>query len=220
MALVCATGCTKKEEPESHECVDLGLPSGILWATCNIGATAPEGYGDSFAWGETTTKTTCNWSTYKYCKGGSSRMTKYCTETELGYVYGNNGFTDNLTILQPEDDVATVNWGSDWRMPTWEDWEELYENTTNTWTTQNNVKGRLFVGPNGKSIFLPAAGLQENDKFYNVSSSGYYWLSSLYTDMPNCAWCFAFSSGPFCGGDWYSRYFGLSVRPVRSAGKN
>ena len=100
-----------------HEYVDLGLPSGLLWATCNVGADAPEDYGDYIAWGETTPKTTYNWSTYQYCMGSYNTLTKYCNKTSFGY----NGFTDNLTTLLPEDDAATANWGSGWRMPTEEE---------------------------------------------------------------------------------------------------
>ena len=111
--------------------VDLGLPSGLLWATCNVGADNPEDYGDYFAWGETQPKDTYNWSTYQYCNGSYNTLTKYCSNSSFGY----NGFTDDLTTLLPEDDAATANWGSHWRMPTEEEWQELYRNTTNTWTT-------------------------------------------------------------------------------------
>ena len=97
----------------SHEYVDLGLPSGTLWATCNVGADTPESYGDYFAWGETEPKTTYDWSTYKYCVGEYDRLTKYCSDTTYGY----NGFTDDLYVLQPSDDAATVNWGEGWRTP-------------------------------------------------------------------------------------------------------
>ena len=98
---------------ETHEWVDLGLPSGTLWATCNVGANSPEEYGDYFAWGETTTKSSYSWSTYKYCKGSSSTMTKYCTSSYYGTV-------DNKTELEPSDDAATANWGSEWQMPSLE----------------------------------------------------------------------------------------------------
>lgn len=121
-----------------HEYVDLGLPSGTLWATCNVGANAPEEYGDYFAWGEIQPKDYYDESTYQYCIGSYNTLTKYCNNSSYGY----NGFTDNLTTLQPEDDAATANWGAGWRMPTKGEWEELYNNTTCTWTTQNNVSGR------------------------------------------------------------------------------
>ena len=193
--------------------VDLGLPSGTLWATCNVGANTPEGYGDYFAWGETTTKATYNWSTYKYCNGGYYWLTKYCNNSEYGY----NGFTDNLTALQPSDDAATVNWGSGWCMPTDDQKLELYQNTTNTWTTRNGVGGELFTASNGNSLFLPAAGQRWNDELTDVGSRGYYWLSSLSADYPCYAYFFGFNSSGYSqsGGDVRSR--GLSVRAVRSA---
>lgn len=206
-----------------HEFVDLGLPSGLLWATCNVGANTPEEYGDCFAWGETTTKETYNWSTYRYCNGSGSTLTKYCNNAE----YGNNGFTDELTILEASDDAATANWGASWRMPTKAEMEELNTNCTVTWTTQNGVNGRLFTGPNGNSIFLPAAGVYSFDGYQEHEAAGlggFYWLSSLCTDGdgPHCAWYLVFYSD-CC---WVSsmsdinRNNGLSVRPVCVSAQN
>ena len=197
------------------EYVDLGLPSGLLWATCNVGADNPEDYGDYFAWGETTTKSDYSWSTYQYCNGSYYTMTKYCTNAD----YGNNGFVDNQTTLFPEDDAATANWGEGWRMPTYDNWVELYQNTTVTWTTQNGVNGRLFTATNGNSLFLPAAGYRGNSSLYSAGSYGNYWSSSLRTDYPNGAWYFYFSSddyGMYDGG----RYRGFTVRPVCSLRQN
>lgn len=188
--------------------VDLGLPSGLLWATCNVGADTPEAYGDYFAWGETQTNTTNNWSTYQYCNGSYNTLTKYCSKSSYGY----NGFTDDLTTLLPEDDAATANWGSGWRMPTQAEWQELYNNTTSTWITQNGVNGRLFTASNGASLFLPAAGRRNNTI---PNSNGYYWSSSLCTDSPLCAWYFGFDSGyPYMDNN-ATRVAGFSVRPVR-----
>ena len=200
---------------DDHEYVDLGLPSGTLWATCNVGADNPEDYGDYFAWGETQPKDTYNWSTYQYCNGSSSTLTKYCNNSSYGY----NGFTDDLTTLLPEDDAATANWGSDWRMPTKEEWQELYDNTTMTWTTQNGVNGRLFTASNGNSLFLPAAGYRGSSSLYGAGSYGYYWSSSLYTDDPDGAWNFYFGSVDYGVGS-STRYFGHSVRPVRVGSQN
>ena len=135
--------------------VDLGLPSGLLWATRNVGATSPEDYGDYFAWGETQpNKHFYDGFSYIYMERGDHGflLTKYCNDPLFGY----NGFTDNLTILQPGDDAATANFGG--RTPTKEEWEELMNNTTATWTTQNGVNGLLFSAINGNSLFLPAAG--------------------------------------------------------------
>jgi len=231
-----AVGCTKPDEPNNggnnnggnsnsgnvgnslngHEYVILGLPSGTRWATCNVGATSPEGYGNYFAWGEVIPKTTYNWSTYKYCNGNYNQLTKYCDESNLGY----NGFTDNLTTLQSGDDAATTNWGNGWYMPTWKDWEELYQHTTNTWTTRNGVSGRLFTASNGNSLFLPAAGCtyRREGELYDVGRFGYYWSSGL-NYHPEAAYDCNVCSG-YCLLGSKPRYYGLSVRPVCSAGMN
>ena len=207
---------TESDGSSEHEYVDLGLPSGTLWATCNIGASTPEGYGDYFAWGETQPKTEYGWSTYQYCNGSETTLTKYCSNSD----YGNNGFTDNLTTLLPEDDAATATWGEDWRMPTKAEWQELYNNTTCTWTTQNGVAGRLFTATNGNSIFLPAAGFRYVSSAYEAGNNGYYWSSTLDTGMPYNAWYFAFSSGSYDMGYFYGRSFGRSVRAVYSETQN
>ncbi len=204
-------------DANGHEYVDLGLPSGTLWATCNIGATKPEEYGDYYAWGETSTKNTYNWSTYKYCNSGYDDFTKYCNNSD----FGNNGFTDNLTELQRGDDPATANWGNGWCTPTKEQWEELLANTTNEWTTQNGVEGCLFTSKkNGKRLFLPAAGDRWGDELYVVGSSGDYWSSSLYTGSPGRARYFGFDSDDYYMYGSYYRNFGLSVRAVRSSRQN
>ena len=198
-----------------HAYVDLGLPSGLLWATCNVGADNPEDYGDYFAWGETQPKDTYNWNTYQYCNGSYNTLTKYCNNSSYGY----NGFTDNLTTLLPEDDAATANWGSDWRMPTEGEWQELYDNTTVTWTTQNGVNGRLFTASNGNSLFLPAAGSRYDSSLNDAGTYGYYWSSSLDTGNPSSAWYFYFDSGGYYVGS-NLRYYGQSVRGVRSGSQN
>ncbi len=198
-----------------HEYVDLGLPSGTLWATCNVGATTPEGYGDYFAWGETKPKSIYNWSTYKYCNGGGDQLTKYCSNFKYGY----HGFSDNLTVLQPEDDAATANWGSGWCIPTMEQWEELYKNTDHTWKVWDGVNGRLFRGKNGALLFLPAAGDRWDVELRYVGSSGLYWSSSLLTDYPVGAWSFYFSSDDY-DVNGSGRFVGHSVRAVRSARQN
>ena len=197
-----------------HDYVDLGLPSGLLWATFNIGANAPEEYGDYFAWGETQAKDTYGLDTYQFCNGiGGSPyhniFTKYCSNS----IYGYNGFTDDLTTLLPEDDAATANRGEDWRIPTVEEWQELFDNCT--WSIQNGVNGNLFVATNGNSLFLPASGFRSGNGLYNVGVNGLYWSSSLYVDSPYRAWYFYFDSGyNVVGGN--VRYVGQSVRAVRS----
>ena len=209
MALVSLTVERWDEEPpSSDDWVDLGLPSGLLWATRNVGATSPEDYGDYFAWGETTPKSSYAWTTYIYCNGANNQLTKYCNNSSYGY----NGFTDNLTILQPGDDAATANYGG--RTPTYAEWQELINNTTAQWITRNGVNGRLFTSSNGNSLFLPAAGYRWGSTLHN-SNRGYYWSSSLYTDSPDNASIFYFYSAYQCM-YYCGRYCGLSVRAVRS----
>ncbi|MBQ7818234.1 MAG: hypothetical protein IJ341_00900 [Bacteroidales bacterium] len=187
--------------------IDLGLS--VKWATCNVGATTPEEYGDYFAWGETSPKTTYNWSTYKYCNGTSTSMTKYCTSSSYGTV-------DNKTELELSDDAARVNWGGSWRMPTKAEQDELRDtnNCTWEWTTQNGVNGyKVTSKKNGNSIFLPAAGYRNGSDLYGAGSYGNYWSSSLSTGYSSDACYVGFSSG-YVG--WYSNYRGLgrSVRAV------
>jgi len=203
---------TANVAPE-HEYVDLGLPSGLLWATCNVGANTPEGRGDYFAWGETQTKDIYNWNTYQYCMGSYNTYTKYCNNSEYGY----NGFTDNQSTLLPEDDAATANWGNEWRMPSMEEWQELYDNTIFIWTTQNGVEGRLFTASNGNSLFLCAAGYREESRLQWYGDWGGYWSSSLYTDAPCYAWSYGFYSGDYYTYTHSNRYYGWSVRAVRDA---
>ena len=206
-----------------REYVDLGLPSGLKWATMNVGATTPEEYGDYFAWGETepyytvghsqdnpclnwkTDKTGYDWASYKWCNGSDDSMMKYCTSARYGAV-------DNEVTLELADDAAHVNWGGNWRMPTKAEQDELRENCTWAWTTRNGVKGYKVTGPNGDFIFLPAAGTREKRGIY-IDGHGFYGSSSLhvsdsrFTNMLNFD-SFGRSSGAT------SRYDGLSVRAV------
>ena len=196
-----------------HEYVDLGLPSGLKWATCNVGATTPEGYGDYFAWGETEPKATYDVSTYKYCNGTIDSFTKYCTESDLGFDFGTE---DNKTMLELSDDAARVNWGGDWRMPTGDEMEELMDtnNCTWEWTTQNGVNGyKVTSNKNGNSIFLPAAGERYNYDLNNAGSNGYYWSSSLVASYCQCANYILFDSGSVGLYD-SGRISGQSVRAV------
>lgn len=202
------SGATVSGSVGGHDYVDLGLPSGTLWATCNVGADSPEEYGDYFAWGETTPKSDYSWSTYKYGTA-EYQLTKYCDNSD----YGKNGFTDNKTVLDAEDDAATANWGNGWRMPTGEELAELKDGCIKIWTTQQGVKGRIFIGLNGNTLFLPAAGYYIDTSLDDAGSYGYYWLSTLYDYDPNGAYCLSFSSG-YVYWDGYYRYYGLSVRPV------
>ena len=212
---------TSYSSSEPHDYVNLGLPSGTLWATCNIGANNPEDYGLYFAWGETTGYTqdtsdghSFNWTTYQHAIDNSNNLTKYCDNADYGY----EGYTDTLTVLDLEDDAAYVNWGSKWRMPTRAQFSELInsEYTNVTWTTQNGVAGRLVTSKtNGNSIFLPMAG-----KIYYTSLSGngnygYYWACTPCLGFyPNYASCVYFHSGDIAT-TLNERNVGLSIRPVR-----
>lgn len=209
--------------PNGVVAVDLGLSSGTLWANRNIGALSNEAYGDYFAWGETegynSGKTCFYWDTYKWCNGSNSTMTKYCHDSSYGY----SGFTDNKSILDPEDDAAYVNWGSKWRMPTDAQLNELKENCTWVWKTVNDIKGYKVIGPNGNSIFLPTAGYRD-DKLRNAASEGDYWSHHRYYDMDK-AYYLSFDSYSVGMGSYeglgrrvnkYYRCYGLSIRPVRA----
>ncbi len=205
------------------EAIDLGLPSGLKWASFNLGASKPEEYGDYYAWGETEPYYNCqdpltwkkdktagyNWASYKWCMGSNNTITKYCSISSYGF----DGFTDTKTVLDLEDDAAHVNLGGNWRMPTDAEWTELRENCSWTRTTHNGVEGILFTASNGNSIFLPAAGFRSDTNIYNVGSYGYYWLSFLITDSPYYALILGFDSD-YAFMSPFNRNLGCSVRPV------
>ena len=196
----------------SNDWVDLGLPSGVMWATHNIGANNPEDYGDYFSWGETSTKSIYNWGFYIYCNGDYDQLTKYISNSMLGY----DGFVDGLLTLQTCDDAATSNYSNWARTPTKIEWQELRENCSKTWATQNGVNGYRFIASNGNSIFLPAAGYKRDSGLSDGGSSGYYWSSSLYTENPADAWFFNFDSeGDHIYGNRF-RFYGHSIRAVKS----
>ena len=184
----------KVEAPAGVEAVDLGLPSGIKWANMNLGAEAPEDHGLYFAWGETVgidieseEERVFDWDSYKWSNGSSTTMTKYCTEG-IHYSYDGRdyyfGTVDNKTELDPEDDAAYVNWGTEWRMPKVEDIMELLNNTTSEWTMQNGVDGRRFTGANGNSIFLPVTGYIDGVYLYGLTRYGHYHSASLWQECP------------------------------------
>ncbi|MBR5674333.1 MAG: hypothetical protein IKW97_08030 [Muribaculaceae bacterium] len=194
------------DKNEEHEWVDLGLPSGTLWATCNLGASSPEEYGDYFAWGETSPKNEYSWNTYKWCNGSENTLTKYCTDSSYGTV-------DNKTELEPEDDAAYVNWGPLWRMPSYDQQTELRTKCTWTWTTLNGVRGNLVTGPNGASLFLPATGYHWDSSFDYSGNYGWYWSNTLGSGSPYGAWDQSFCNGTVGWERGYRRN-GMTVRPV------
>ena len=202
------------QAPEDVQAVDLGLPSGIRWASCNVGATTPEGYGYYFAWGETDSKKDYSWETYKYANVGERyhyKFTKYCTDASSG----DNGFIDNKTVLEPEDDAATANWGDVWRMPTDAEWTELREQCTWTWTAQNGMNGyQVASKTNGNSIFLPAAGFRNGTSLYLQGRRGYYSSSSLLENYSDNVWIVTFNHEEVYRHS-NNRNNGLSVRPVQ-----
>ena len=187
-----------------HEYVDLGLS--VKWATCNVGASSPEEYGDYFAWGEVEPKEVYDWNTYKWCNGSEYSLTKYCTNSSYGTV-------DNKTTLELSDDAARANWGGSWRMPTDAELNELRDLCTWKWTTQNGVEGYKVTsrmsGYTNKSIFLPAAGLRY-DSSLDLRASSCYWSSSLFTGGAYVLW---FNSSYVTVSD-DDRCWGRSVRPV------
>lgn len=201
----------------NHEYVDLGLPSKTLWATCNVGAEKPEDFGKYFAWGETvgygsdtTDGHSFDWASYKWSGGTNESMTKYCTNSDYGTV-------DNKKVLDSDDDAATVNWGSDWCMPTLDQIEELInsEYTTTEWTAVNGVNGRKVTSKsNGNSIFLPAAGFRSGSSINDAGVYGDYKTRSLNSEISCYASSLDFNSEKIAC--YYSdRCFGFSVRPVR-----
>ena len=216
VALLSLTACEKPFDPNNpssigssgkangHDYVDLGLPSGTKWATCNVGAESPEEYGDYFAWGETQPKDVYNWSNLKWYDG--NEFTKYCTDSA-------NGIVDNKTILELSDDAANANWGGDWRMPTKEEQDELRTKCTWTWTTKNGINGYTVTGPNGNSIFLPASGYRYGSDLNDAGVDGYGWSSSLYASSSMTAYFLVIGSNYVEGGD-SSRCSGFCVRPV------
>ena len=169
-----------------YEYVDLGLPSGLKWAKCNVGAEKESDYGYYFQWGDIVDKSNadCSWATYKHCNGSQTTLTKYCTNGEGGPY----GTVDNKTVLDPEDDAAAQIMGGDWRMPTSDELDELLDNTTNEWATINGVSGRKFTSNiNGNSIFIPNSGYREGSSFNFQGSYAYVWSSSLHRYFPNFA---------------------------------
>lgn len=192
-------------DEDSTKYVDMGLS--VRWGTCNVGAASPEEYGYYFAWGEVETKDYYNLNNYKWAASVTGMILKYCTNSFLGNV-------DNKTLLEPEDDAAHVICEDMWRMPTEDEFNELIDNCSITWTSSKGVYGVEFISMiNGNSIFIPAAGYYYNYEEKDASYFGYYWTSSLDIDDSTRGKQFAFNEdGHIISGS--TRYFGQTIRPV------
>ncbi|MBR2318598.1 MAG: hypothetical protein IKA52_02860 [Bacteroidaceae bacterium] len=176
-------------QPESaHNAVDLGLTSGVKWASCNVGASSPEEYGGYYAWGE--------------------RMVKedYTSATALYY---QKNIGDDISATSY--DVARAEWGGSWRLPTKSEQEELLTECSWEWTSLNGVNGYRVTGVNGNSIFLPAAGYRYGTYIYYAGVNGYYWSSTIYCILNSY---FIYYDKSYTGIYYYARFDGLTVRPV------
>lgn len=249
VAALMMAGCHPEDDPQNgggdhngnnteavidgHAYVDLGLPSGTLWATCNIGANRPEEFGKYYAWGETKIKDT--YHDFNYHLGGSyayhdvgpdtlSRMLKYCNNPYYGYL----DYVDTLTVLEAVDDAATVNWGGGWRIPSPDEFRELLTQCQWSVTTQQGVKGLKVTASNGNSVFLPSAGFMRFQFVYEAENGeGHYWMNKMFWNDCRKAWSLSFdpSIEPFLWSPntegkvfhYYLRGSGFSVRPVHSA---
>ena len=225
----CKVIVNEPEQPVTvPDAIDLGLS--VKWASLNIGASKPEDCGEYYAWGETETKEFYSREAYKWANLSMPQidiygktaysLTKYCSKSAQSFYWGGEGEPDNKTVLEPEDDVANVLLGGNWRIPTRAEMLELKDLCT--WTWDEPKKGFLVTGPNGNSIFLPAAGKKIDDPnrmFTGLGATGDYWSSSLVTDAP----CFAYDlyflvsegrTDMLTIGVVNDRNYGFSVRPV------
>ena len=224
--------------PANAKGVDLGLPSGTLWANMNIGATSPQEDGLYFAWGETTGYTSntsdgrkFDWASYKWMTQGQSDwkfinkyqiadgMTDACWYQYNWDIVDYEFIGDGKKELDLTDDAAYANWGGDWRMPTIDDFTELLDNTTNEWITVGSVKGRKFTSKKKNadgtynSIFFPAAGCRDDASIVGQGTNGYYWSLSLHTSSTSSPRVLYFHPGS-ASTYYYFRYNGHSVRAV------
>ena len=188
--------------------VDLGLPSGLKWGTCNVGAGNPDEYGHYYAWGETRPKNTYDWGNYRWCDGDYNKLTKYNNIRRCGKV-------DGKDVLEPSDDAARANWGGHWRMPTHEEWQELCDQCDWQRTTQGDTQGYLVTSrSNGNSLFLPAAGACYETSLFGAGLGSAYWSSSVDTDAPYGVWTLYADTAEVNPSSFSYRCNGYSVRPV------
>lgn len=193
-------GCEPDGEIAGHYYVDLGLPSGVKWATCNVGASSPEDYGDYFAWGETSPKVVYDWDTYLHWNDLDGDG--YC---DYGEPTINSDISGNVQY-----DAATANWGGNWRMPTKDEMQELVDHCEWEWTQVNGVNGSKVIGPNGSCIFLPAAGLRYGTSLTNDGNYGSCWSSTPYVSYASHLSFYDGDEGVYGS----NRYYGQTVRPI------
>ena len=192
--------------------IDLGLS--VKWASFNLGASSRTESGDYYGWGEFKATSTSGWTGgYRFVSGYSNnepQFTKYNTKSTYGPI-------DNNTVLDAVDDVVNVKLGGKWRMPTKEEMEELLTQCTWTWKAIDDVGGYSVQGSNGKSIFIPLTGWKDGGQV-KLTDHGFYWTSSLYTDVPTAAHYLTFyknSLGSYREVKQAPRYYGLPIRPVQ-----
>ena len=207
--VVIHTGPTPGPNRPSHPTGGKDIGLSVYWASCNVGATTPSGYGNYYAWGETSTKSNYCWETYKWCNGSAETLTKYNVSSAKGRV-------DNKTVLEAADDAAQVHVGGGWRTPTHEEMDELRNKCTWKWTRLNGVGGYRVTGKNKCSIFLPATGSMYYDGPCNQGVNGDYWSSSIYPKDPSCVWYYNFDKYNLVLLEYAARYDGRVIRPVKS----
>lgn len=196
---------------QGHDYVDLGLPSGTLWATMNVGAKKPQECGDCFGWGETSPHMIYFWDYYKYCKGSESTLTRYCMNSS-------DGIVDGKTELDSGDDVATAKWGNGWQMPDVYQLNELLNvnNISLRIASLAGVEGTLIISKsNGKKMFLPWGGGFIGLAGIGAGLTGEYWSRSLNTNNSNEAYSLSVYDAKSSRTESNRRYEGLCVRPVR-----
>lgn len=193
-----------------HDYVDLGLPSGCLWATNNVGANSPTEFGNYYAWGETFVKNNYSWSSYKWCDGSENSLTKYCFQEK-------NGTVDSLKEITNYDDVVVIEWGAGWRMPTRKELEELIDGCTWVWVNDykgSGIPGRVGISnTNRNTIFFPAAGFCDSTVCLEKGVNGYYWSSSINIPYSMTAMDLVVSE-PYFDYRNLERCYGLPIRAV------
>lgn len=187
--------------------VDLGLPSGVLWATENLGVSSVYPLGKYFAWGETESKALYGWDSYSLCKRTYNTLTKYCADSKYGIV-------DVKFELESKDDIATLTLGKKWRIPSKENMKELLSYCSWKFEIQNGIYGWRVTGPNGNSIYLEAAGSASGNRIAGIGEFGRYWTSTLHEEGNCSAYNLRFSQTTYELVD-DTRFYGRTIRPVK-----